>query len=360
MDGSIYSDELMSSSEGDRDRLDELEKRVNMQADEIVLLKSLIADLVRRLNELESASARNRSHTVNGSTLTLPTKSSAGRSLQPTRNTGTTQNPPASARPSHHLSTESLQSSSSTLQRPSSGYGLSGMRTSPSMDRLGLSSARSPSFQNKSTFSVTQPASARSNTIRKWTSNSDFQNGTSASSPSHHHTPTSSHSGLVHSNTNHVTHSPVVDAPSPGQRRYSSQSQLSELSSSPLAPPPGSHRSTVKDPVFNPDDGYLHVSIRGKGMNFYVPSEECLTQSLTKPNPPPTQRLKLQWVYGYRGRDCRSNLHCIATGECVYFIASVVVLVNFQEDKQRHYLGHTDDIRWYAKLCPNHLFSVLV
>lgn len=52
--------------------------------------------------------------------------------------------------------------------------------------------------------------------------------------------------------------------------------------------------------------------------------------------------------YGYRGRDCRSNLHQIATGDTVYFIASVVVLVNLQDAVQRHYLGHTDDIRWYV------------
>jgi hypothetical protein len=52
--------------------------------------------------------------------------------------------------------------------------------------------------------------------------------------------------------------------------------------------------------------------------------------------------------YGYRGRDCRSNLHQIATGDTVYFIASVVVLVNVQETVQRHYLGHTDDIRWFV------------
>lgn len=52
--------------------------------------------------------------------------------------------------------------------------------------------------------------------------------------------------------------------------------------------------------------------------------------------------------YGYRGRDCRSNLYLLPTGETVYFIASVVVLFNVDEQLQRHYTGHTDDIKWWG------------
>lgn len=52
--------------------------------------------------------------------------------------------------------------------------------------------------------------------------------------------------------------------------------------------------------------------------------------------------------YGYRGRDCRCNLYLLPTGETVYFIASVVVLFNVDEQLQRHYTGHTDDIKWWA------------
>ena len=32
----------------------------------------------------------------------------------------------------------------------------------------------------------------------------------------------------------------------------------------------------------------------------------------------------------------------------VYFIAAVVVLYNVEEQQQRHYLGHTDDVKWYV------------
>jgi microtubule-associated protein-like 1/2 len=50
--------------------------------------------------------------------------------------------------------------------------------------------------------------------------------------------------------------------------------------------------------------------------------------------------------YGYRGRDCRSNLYLLPTGEIVYFNASVVVLLNTEEQQQRHYMGHDDDVKW--------------
>ena len=50
--------------------------------------------------------------------------------------------------------------------------------------------------------------------------------------------------------------------------------------------------------------------------------------------------------YGYRGRDCRSNLYFLSNGEFVYFVAAVVVLFDRQTVKQRHYRGHTDDIKW--------------
>jgi len=50
--------------------------------------------------------------------------------------------------------------------------------------------------------------------------------------------------------------------------------------------------------------------------------------------------------YGYRGRDARSNVYLLPTGEVVYFVAAVVVLYNADEQMQRHYVGHTDDIKW--------------
>lgn len=56
----------------------------------------------------------------------------------------------------------------------------------------------------------------------------------------------------------------------------------------------------------------------------------------------------------YRGKDCRSNLYLLPTGEIVYFVAAVVVLFNVEEQCQRHYTGHTDDVKCIA-IHPNKL-----
>ncbi|KAM8852010.1 echinoderm microtubule-associated protein-like 4 isoform 3-T3 [Synchiropus picturatus] len=90
----------------------------------------------------------------------------------------------------------------------------------------------------------------------------------------------------------------------------------------------------------------LKVFLRGRPITMFVPSDvddyrEVRTEL-------PSERLKLEWVYGYRGRDCRANVYLLPTGEIVYFIASVVVLFNYEERTQRHYLGHTDCIKCLA------------
>lgn len=58
----------------------------------------------------------------------------------------------------------------------------------------------------------------------------------------------------------------------------------------------------------------------------------------------PTSSLKLEWVYGYRGHQCRNNLYYTATKEIVYFVAGVGVVYNTRENSQRFFLGHNDDI----------------
>ena len=53
---------------------------------------------------------------------------------------------------------------------------------------------------------------------------------------------------------------------------------------------------------------------------------------------------RLEWVYGYRGRDARCNLSILPTGEIIYYVAAVVVLNNLQEQSQRHYLGEHNSV----------------
>uniref|UniRef100_A0A8C6VXT4 EMAP like 3 n=1 Tax=Nothobranchius furzeri TaxID=105023 RepID=A0A8C6VXT4_NOTFU len=87
----------------------------------------------------------------------------------------------------------------------------------------------------------------------------------------------------------------------------------------------------------------IKMFIRGRPITMYVPSNihnyEDLKMEL------PSERLVLDWVYGYRGRDCRDNLFFLPTGEAVYFIACVIVLYHINKRTQRHYLKHTDCVR---------------
>uniref|UniRef100_A0A7N8XFG5 EMAP like 1 n=1 Tax=Mastacembelus armatus TaxID=205130 RepID=A0A7N8XFG5_9TELE len=96
------------------------------------------------------------------------------------------------------------------------------------------------------------------------------------------------------------------------------------------------------------EEGYVKMFLKGRPITMYMPKDQVDTYCLEARAELPNNKLKLDWVYGYRGRDCRSNLYLLPTGETVYFIASVVVLFNVDEQLQRHYTGHTDDIKCLA------------
>ncbi|XP_071079314.1 echinoderm microtubule-associated protein-like 2 isoform X12 [Haliotis cracherodii] len=124
-------------------------------------------------------------------------------------------------------------------------------------------------------------------------------------------------------------------------KKWSSLSNSADLSNSQITP------NNAREPVWNTEDGYLKIYIRGRPITLYAPS--ALTDyNLSKIGEAPSETLQVEWVYGYRGRDCRSNLYNLPTGELVYFIAAVVVLYNVEENMQRHYLGHSDDVKCIA------------
>ena len=69
------------------------------------------------------------------------------------------------------------------------------------------------------------------------------------------------------------------------------------------------------------DEGVLRIFIRGRAVSLLVPS--CsLPYSLEAATPPPATRLRLEWVYGYRGRDARANLQLLPTGEVRNLVCS--------------------------------------
>uniref|UniRef100_A0A673IPE9 Echinoderm microtubule-associated protein-like 3 n=1 Tax=Sinocyclocheilus rhinocerous TaxID=307959 RepID=A0A673IPE9_9TELE len=90
----------------------------------------------------------------------------------------------------------------------------------------------------------------------------------------------------------------------------------------------------------------IKMFIRGRPITMYIPSNILNYEELRMDLP--SQKLDLDWVYGYRGRDCRANLYLLPSGEAVYFIACVVVLYHISNQTQRHYQKHTDCVRCLA------------
>ncbi|CAI9730037.1 echinoderm microtubule-associated protein-like 2 isoform X10 [Octopus vulgaris] len=146
------------------------------------------------------------------------------------------------------------------------------------------------------------------------------------------------HSAPHRSTTPPARTSPSHKANNANLKKWSSLSTTTELNDGNVKP------FSSKEPFWNLDEGYLKIYLRGRPINLYAPSN-VTDFSTTKTVEPPSEKLQLEWVYGYRGRDCRSNLHYLPTGEIVYFIAATVVLYNVEEEMQRHYLGHTDDVK---------------
>lgn len=85
------------------------------------------------------------------------------------------------------------------------------------------------------------------------------------------------------------------------------------------------------------------VVIRGLRRTFYPPMHHAPVD-----NSPPEKKLLLSWVHGYRGIDSRRNLWVLPSGELLYYVAAVAILYDREEENQRHYTGHTEDIMWYV------------
>ncbi|XP_077179766.1 echinoderm microtubule-associated protein-like 1 isoform X1 [Paroedura picta] len=268
------------------DRIASLEQRVQLQEDDIQLLKSALADVVRRLNITEEQQAmQNKKGPTKARPLvqTLP--------LKTTVNNGT------------------------VLPKKPSG------------------SLPSPSGTRKE---IVSPAAKRSVSLL----NACKLKKTALST---------------------VKRTNSTERVSPGGRRESygdsksSRNRAGSTSSSSSGKK--NSESKPKEPMFSAgkrrvthckEEGYVKMFLRGRPVTMYMPKDQVESYSLEAKAELPAKRLKLEWVYGYRGRDCRSNLYLLPTGETVYFIASVVVLYNVEEQLQRHYTGHNDDVKCLA------------
>ena len=74
---------------------------------------------------------------------------------------------------------------------------------------------------------------------------------------------------------------------------------------------------------------------------FHPPTGFSIKKSY-KPSKPPKKQLTLEWVYGFNGfleGDCLKKIP--ATGELAYGAGIVVVLLDIENKRQRHYREHT-------------------
>ncbi|XP_038949419.1 echinoderm microtubule-associated protein-like 2 isoform X1 [Rattus norvegicus] len=150
--------------------------------------------------------------------------------------------------------------------------------------------------------------------------------------------------------------SPKKEASSGRSRRYLSPERLASVrredprsrTTSSSSNCSAKKEGKTKEVIFSMEEGSVKMFLRGRPVPMLIPDELAPTYSLDTRSELPSSRLKLDWVYGYRGRDCRANLYLLPTGEVVYFVASVAVLYSVEEQRQRHYLGHNDDIKCLA------------
>lgn len=99
--------------------------------------------------------------------------------------------------------------------------------------------------------------------------------------------------------------------------------------------------------------------------NFSVPRDPpaawlCRIPMADRNRSPPESQLRLEWVYGYRGHQCRNNLFYTKEGELVYFVAGVGVVLNLQERRQKFFLGHNDDILRCVRLWRGRILAPIV
>jgi microtubule-associated protein-like 1/2 len=363
---SASDDMIENENEMLRDRVADLEKRVHDQNDEITCLRATLADCLRRINSLET----NKGHVQ------------VSNSLQQRLRRDTTDNSGLGCSP--------LQKTPQG-RRPISGS-YSSQDFNASMARAAHEAVnRRASYASNRDRGLMAPGLYQS-TSSLHNNNNDGQSSTSMS-PAPSPSPTTQHGppmrrmspGGQRLGTPQRPSSAAMAGSSGLHKRWSSTSDFRELSPAPgaaagqsatlnrrgvnpggslasLRSPFGSQqnlnrqvaRHGTKEAQFSQEEGILRFYLGGRLVSLACPSPQLDSYSLARVSPAPLQRLRLEWVYGYRGRDARANLQLLPTGEMVYFIAAVVVLYNVEEQNQRHYLGHTQDIKCMS-VHPNRL-----
>ncbi|XP_065208639.1 echinoderm microtubule-associated protein-like 2 isoform X2 [Planococcus citri] len=330
-----WHDMIETENESLRERVTDLEKKVLEQNDEIVCLRSTLADVLRRLTQLEGSRSLSTPPAKNGLYRNVNqhignhhTLSSGG-----IRDGGLRYRPHSEIISNREPVRRVASHSSSLPQRKGIHYQSTGSLHSDSHSSSSVSPipmSPTPSPTRPTTGNCLKPPTPIPSTnlynSKKWSSTGDFNNAAYANV-----SPTTTNNRLSTKSLFNLHMRPLP-----------SQNLTAHL------------KHGTRDTSYNSEEGSLRMYLRGRPICLYAPTEVMDSYDISKVSTAPQSRLKLEWVYGYRGKDCRSNLYLLPTGEIVYFVAAVVVLYNSEEQSQRHYLGHTDDIKCLA-IHPNKL-----
>ncbi|XP_051176451.1 echinoderm microtubule-associated protein-like 2 isoform X2 [Leptopilina boulardi] len=333
-------------------RVADLEKQSLAQRDEIVCLRATLADALRRIAQLEGREKRedDRNERRNERGLSSPLRNGhvpfrSNQNSVPLKDIRLRQTASLGLRSSPTSgSTHDVRDANSSPRRP-------GNYTSPSQ----LPQRRSVHYQSTNSLHSDSPSSSSVSPVPSPSPRATpLPAARSLTTRTNGPPPSSLRRAKRWSSTGDFTHSPQC----PGNNTQLAGSRLSASTKSLFnlfkPPVPNSVKHGTRDMQYNEDDGTVRIYLRGRPILLYVPTPLVETYDPHKVNTPPQSKLKLDWVYGYRGRDCRNNLHLLPTGEIVYFVAGVVVLYNMEVHSQRHYIGHTDDVKCMA-IHPNKL-----
>ncbi|XP_039640332.1 echinoderm microtubule-associated protein-like 4 isoform X2 [Perca fluviatilis] len=322
MDGFTGSldDSMSGASVSDvNDRLSSLELRVQQQEDELTVMKAALADVLRRLaaSEVSAASAKKQ-----------PAGKGGGASLREAYSMSCISNGATPARKRESTSVtrkgtlSSAAKSGADRKNEVSSSPMEEIREGEELSRL---KDPSPSLSPSSPLSLTPQQ----------------QRPAPSADSSKSHAPPKRGNSVKRSSGMERSQSSTFDTSEENRNKLVKAASTSKLLAKVVK-----NADRHKDPVVSQEGNHIKMFMRGRPITMFIPSDvENYDDVRTEL---PSERLKLEWVYGYRGRDCRANVYLLPTGEIVYFIASVVALFNYEERTQRHYLGHTDCVKCLA------------
>ncbi|XP_045683674.1 echinoderm microtubule-associated protein-like 4 [Phyllostomus hastatus] len=316
MDGFAGSldDSISAASTSDvQDRLSALELRVQQQEDEITVLKAALADVLRRL-----ASSEDHVASVKKS---VPSKGQPGI-REAISMSCITNGSGANRKPSH---TSSVSVARKETFSSAAKSGTEKKKEKPQGQREKKEESHSNDQSPQIRASPSPQPSAQPLQIPRQTQES--KNSAPTKSIKRPPTAEKSHNSWENSDD-------------------SRNKLLKAVSTSKIISKVIKNTDKHKDVIVNQEGEYVKMFMRGRPITMCFPSDVDNYDDIRTELPP--EKLKLEWAYGYRGKDCRANVYLLPTGEIVYFIASVVVLFNYEERTQRHYLGHTDCVKCLA------------